>query len=183
MSVVKIKGPTIMLRSGAYFDLEDPENSEINIEDIAHALSNVCRYTGHCCEFYSVAQHSVLVSLIVPPEDAMAGLLHDAPEAYVGDVSKPLKILLPDYKLVERRVELAVFRRFGLPDDLPISVEKADRILLRTEQRDLMGADSHIWTYTDGEKPMEQVITPLQPRAARDLFLLRYEQLLLALNN
>jgi 5'-deoxynucleotidase YfbR-like HD superfamily hydrolase len=177
-STVKIlKGPTIMLQSGEYFDLEDPDSSVFDIEDIAHALSNICRYTGHCTDFYSVAQHSVLVSYAVPPEDALAGLLHDAPEAFVGDVSKPLKILLPDYKEVERRVELAVFRRFGLPDELPATVKHADRVLLRTEQRDLMNADAHTWLFTGGVYPLERRIVPLPPREAKAEFLERYREL------
>lgn len=178
MSVVKIlKGPTIMLRSGEFFDLEDPDSSKFDIFDIAHALSHICRYTGHCREFYSVAQHSVLVSHAVPPEDALFGLLHDAAEAFVGDVSKPLKVLLPDYKAVEERVEAAVFRRFSLAAKAPASVKVADRVLLRTEQRDLMDADSHEWSYTEGHSALPERITPMQPQAAREAFLARYWEL------
>lgn len=178
MSTVKIlKGPTIMTQSGNYFDLLDPESCVFDIHDIAHALSNICRYTGHCADFYSVAQHSVLVSYAVPPEDALAGLLHDAPEAFVGDVSKPLKILLPDYKEVERRVELAVFRRFGLPDELPATVKYADRVVLRTEQRDLMNADEHLWTFAQGALPLEKRIVAMPPREAKAAFLQRYNEL------
>lgn len=70
MTVNRIKGPTIKLISGGYFDLEDPESSEFGIKEIAHALAHICRYTGHCREFYSVAQHSVYVSHLVPEEFA-----------------------------------------------------------------------------------------------------------------
>lgn len=168
---------TILLRSGRYFDFDNPEASEFDINDIAHALSNLCRFTGHCREFYSVAQHSLWVSHIVPPEDALAGLLHDAAEAFLGDVAKPLKQLLPDYRALERRIETAVFARFGLPAQLPVSVKHADRVMLRTEQRDLMSADGHRWTSTADVEPLTTRLYPFPPVAARQAFLKRYDEL------
>lgn len=166
----------IMTASGQYFDFVSPWVSKFTVDDIAHALANLCRFNGHCREFYSVAQHSVLVSEIVPPGDAFAGLVHDTAEAFLGDVTKPLKRLLPDYQAVERRVEEVVFASFGLPARLPLSVKMADMILLSTEQRDLMPRQDK-WKCINGIKPMIKRIVPLPPKEAKALFLARFREL------
>lgn len=106
--------PEIMTFSGRRIDLLSLNQNVYNILDIAHALSNICRFTGHTRSFYSVAQHSVLVSLLVPPEDALAGLLHDAAEAFLGDVTSPLNQLLPNYQAIERRIGKAILAHFGI---------------------------------------------------------------------
>ena len=102
--------PVIVTRCG-YFDFTAPEGYAFEIDVIAQALSKLCRFAGHTSGFYSVAQHSVFVSMLLEaegPELAMMGLLHDAAEAFVGDVAAPLKMLLPEYKAVEQRVERAL---------------------------------------------------------------------------
>lgn len=172
--------PTIQTAAGEYFPLLAPRAEDINIGDIAHALSNLCRFTGHTREFYSVAQHSVLVSYAVPAEDALAALLHDASEAYLGDVSSPLKRLLPNYQEIETRVMEAVLTAFRLPTFIPDTVKVADRVLLATEKRDLMPPsddDETEWALIAGVPLLRETIEPLPPRAARVRFLDRFAQL------
>ena len=176
MGIRVIKGPTILLLSGEYFDFTEPESCAFQVSDIAHALGNICRFNGHTQPFYSVAEHSVICSHMVPPEDAMAALMHDAAEAFIGDVSSPLKSLLPDYKAVERRVEQAVWSRLGLPPTLPPSVKVADRRALAVEQRVCMGNGDE---WGNGEPSDEDcaLIRFLSPEDARAAFLDRYHDL------
>lgn len=171
--------PDILTASGLYFNFLEPAGDTVDIETIAHALSHICRYTGHVREFYSVAQHSVLVSYLVGPEHALAGLLHDAAEAFIGDMAAPLKRLLPDYKAVEKRVEAVVLAKFGLPPDLPIEVKRADLIALATEQRDLMPKHSDVWEWETlpGIRPMTMTIIPQRSGEARSWFMQRFAEL------
>lgn len=167
----------ILTVNGYYFDLLSPEHSQFGIAEIAHGLSNICRFAGQCRSFYSVAQHSVLVSEIVPQEHALAGLLHDAAEAFLGDVTRPLKRLLPAYRQIETRVEAAIFKRFGLPPDLPQCVKEADLVLLATEQRDLMPKHDDEWACLTNVVALPARIVPLGQFEAWQMFMRRYRSL------
>ena len=101
--------------SGKIIDLKNPSEDSIDIDDIANALSKICRFGGNTNQFYSVAQHSVLVSKLVDPEFAKEALLHDASEAYLGDVIKPLKVMLGTaYDSLEKNFETVIAHRFNL---------------------------------------------------------------------
>lgn len=167
--------PWIQTAGGKQFFLDRPRSEDVDIDDIAHALSRLCRFTGHVRRFYSVAQHSVLVSYVCDPADALVGLLHDATEAYIGDVSSPLKSLLPEYRVIEGRVWAAVAERFGLPAELPESVKHADAVLLATEKRDLLGPPPASWG--QWPDPLDVVIEPWSSDWARRDFLARFQEL------
>ncbi len=169
--------PEIHTLSGDKFRFDVINPASININDIATALSNICRYTGHVDTHYNVAQHSILVSRLVPPEYAMEALLHDATEAYCNDIASPLKALLPDYRLIERRIDLVIREKFGLPLVESPVVKKADIIMLVTEMRSF-----GMWDYIDERKriqypPADFTVTPEPPRQARVRFISRYIEL------
>ena len=133
--------------SGGIYYPASPHASEVRLIDIAHHLSMICRYTGACNHFYSVAEHSIHVSYCVPPEHALAGLLHDAAEAYVTDMGRPLKKapLMFGYRTYEQRNHCAIMERFGLPINLPDCVHYADNAVLLAERAALMYPTGRHW--------------------------------------
>lgn len=165
--------------TGVQYWPEDPRPEDIHLEDIAHALANQCRFGGHCREFMSVAQHSVLVSELCDPKDALWGLLHDASEAYLVDIPRPVKHArgMEGYRVIEGTFMRAVCERFGLPLEMPESVRHADEVLLATEARDLMPAESvRRWTLLYPAQP-DMEIKPWTPLHAKDVFLARFREL------
>lgn len=161
----------ILLRSGHPFDLQNPTPDMIRPVDIAYALARICRFTGHTREHYSVAQHSLHVAELVPPEHRLEALLHDAAEAYIGDMASPLKAMLPDYQKIEARIWSVICQRFCIDETLPECVKKADLIMLATERRDLMPFNGAQWDCLDGIEPLAKTIIPLTAMEARTAYL------------
>jgi hypothetical protein len=174
-------GDWIQTFSGIAFWPLDPRPDEIHIEDIAHALAMQCRFTGHVRRFYSVAEHSIHVSLLCDPSDALWGLLHDASEAYLADVARPVKRLpsMAEYKAAEKRLQSAIAGRFGLGANEPDSVQKADNVMLGIEARDLMAPLQpgwEKWLALIGSHGL--VLTqPWSPEEAEARFLARFQTL------
>ena len=123
--------------SGLKLDYASPEGFNFLIEDIAHGLSQTCRYGGQCQVPYNVAQHSVMVSKMVPHHLAISALLHDASEAYMCDIPKPLKVLLPGYSKIEERVEIALFKQYGLLWPMDPLIKAGDILACAIEQESI----------------------------------------------
>lgn len=152
-----------------------PRPDNIDIRDIAHSLSLQCRFNGHCQSFYSVADHSVRVAAVLPPPLQLAGLLHDAAEAYVGDLPRPVKQQLPTFADAEDSLLKAIFTHFGLPWPVPVEVWHADDKLLATELRDLMCPAPEPWTLD--ATPLPGPVIPLSPADAEAVFLRTFHEL------
>jgi hypothetical protein len=144
------RGSWMQTFTGRRFYPLDPHPSEIDPVDIAHALSLICRYGGHTRRFYSVAEHCVILSHAVAPEHALWALLHDASEAYVGDMVRPLKHHMPTYQAVEDRVIAAIAARFRLSltnglARIPSAVKDADNRILLDERAALLTPTEDSW--------------------------------------
>lgn len=172
----------IQTYTGRRVGLLDPDPADITIEDISYSLARLCRFGGHCRSFYSVAQHSVLVSTILEDrplrEDyndwdlLMQGLLHDASEAYVMDLPSPIKQLLPKYKEIELGIEEAIWIKFGLNARSHL-IKQADNIALATETKQLM-VNTMDWSIMRGITPDHRKIVPLSPVDAETDFVKQF---------
>jgi len=174
----KRKGDWAQLYSGKKFWPLDPKAEEIQIEDIAHALSLSTRFNGHCEKFYSIAQHSVLVSLIVKRDQALAGLLHDATEAYLGDIIRPFKKYLKQFQTIEKNVEKEIHKKFEIKNYDEKEIKKADTILLLTEARDLMKSRPDKWDNEEEYPRLNRKIIPWSPEKSERLFLKRFREII-----
>lgn len=144
---------TILLRSGRYFDLASPKATDIDLQDIAGALSKICRFGGHVPRFYSVAEHcchcyDAAIADGLGRDVARLALLHDAAEAFTGDIVKPLKMMLAEFSLIESSVESAVNDAFGLEWTVDSSreVKRIDKEMLIAERLSIFGNDGVEWT-------------------------------------
>jgi hypothetical protein len=170
------KGDWMQTVSGRMFWPLDPRADEVDIYDIAVGLSNECRYAGQIEDHYSVAQHSVYVSYEVPAEWALEGLLHDAPEAYLKDIHRPLKRHLKEYGPIEDAVWGAVAEKFDLARELPELITHADNAVLLAEKEQIVGESPAPWLIK-GEPARIQIVR-MTPREARERFLDRFNQLM-----
>ncbi len=152
-----------------------PDPDQVDLEDIAHGLAYQCRFNGQTRKFYSVAQHSVMVARLVPKRLRLAALMHDAAEAYMGDLVKPLKQLFPLFSSIESKVLSAIGQRYGITSFDDRAIKRADLIALATEKRDLMPSSSERWDSLRGIVPFPSRIEPLPPQEAKTEFLLAFE--------
>lgn len=181
-------GDWMQTYTGQQFWPLDPRPEDFEIRDIAHALANICRFGGHSRRFYSVAQHSVLVSQLCPPSFAVHGLLHDAAEAYLGDIIRPLKYqaAFEMYREAEARLEGVLWQWAQLEwsDLARRAVSRADNIALATEGRDIMSAPPAPWGFPGGILPHGDPVTdriePWDPERAEVEFMARGLELHLA---
>lgn len=187
--------PCIQLHSGRVFDFENPTADMVRISDIAYALSGLARFTGHARRGrdgfpYTVAQHSVVVSHLVPSKFALEGLLHDAHEVYVQDLNSPCKKMVPEYKAFENRIERVVRAKFGFGPEMHDLVKQGDLVALHYEVLQLMPDSRHdLWKwvrdyankipypvlFTDGG--IDEWLEPWPHNVAHGKFISRYREL------
>ena len=160
---------SVQVFSGRRLDLISPKPDGICIEDIAHSLSLQCRYNGHCKRFYGVADHSIRMVWALPDKFAPWALLHDSAEAYVSDMVRPLKRLLPGFRKIEDRILRVIAEKFELEWPMPEEIHTIDTRLLMSERRDLMGPKSMRWKIE--VEPLPGLIVPMSPEEAERIFL------------
>lgn len=166
----------IQTYTGRQFWPLDPAPEDVDIRDIAHALSQKCRYTGHSLVYYSVAQHCVLMSLAVPKEFAKWALLHDAGEAYLPDVARPIKKELAGFVDIENRVLTCIAEKFGLVPEMPEVIKEADIRMLATEKLYVMADVGLNWGLED-IRPYEFFLESWDCEKAEAEYLFRYNEL------
>jgi hypothetical protein len=166
--------------TGKKFHFLDPQPEEIDIIDIAHSLGMQCRYTGHARTFYSIAEHSIIVSDLCSPEAQLWGLLHDASEAYLTDVASPIKQFLGRYRDMEQNLMNAIATKYGLSIEMPEEVHTADRIVLLAEAEVLITSGAKDWMTFDADIEIPNIKFDFHtPKNAKYAFLDRFEDLMI----
>lgn len=168
-----ISGDWMQTFTGRAFYPLAPDAADIDPADIAHALSLLCRYGGHVRTFYGVAEHCVLMSYAVRQENALWALLHDATEAYMGDMIRPLKVVMPDYREAEARLMSAICTRFGLDPVCPAEVKAADTRILHDERAALMSTPPQPWAAIESVPPLGVHVEGWDPATAERMYLNR----------
>lgn len=161
----------IQTYTGKQFWPLNPKIEDINIFDIAHALSMNCRFNGHCKRFYSVAEHSVLVSLYCDNE--LDGLMHDASEAYLPDIARPIKNYFQDFKLTEKQLLKRIYKRYNIISNA--QTKEIDVRILLDEKNQIMSNSPDDWGIDN--KPLGVQIRCWLPTQAKDEFLKRFMEL------
>jgi hypothetical protein len=174
-----LRGDWMQTFTGRQFFPVAPHAEDIDPADVAHALGMICRYGGHTTRFYSVAEHCVLMSRAVSEENAAWALLHDATEAYVGDMVRPLKHQpqMAPYREIEDRLMTVIAQRFGLVGDtIPEEVHSVDTRILLDERATVLRPTGHQWS-TDGVEPLGVEIQGWSPSTAEAHYVLRLTEL------
>lgn len=159
---------SIRTYSGLYFNVVEPSIEMISIEDIAHSLAYQCRFGGHIPKFYSVAQHSIECSYEASKEKKLEALLHDASEAYLLDIPKPIKVNLPDYVKLEETVMGLISEKFGIGHPICEEVKEIDRRMLEYEWETIM---------LEKNKSTQHYVEFLSPQRAKNLFMKEFKKL------
>lgn len=178
----------IVTYTGKTFDFLNPKPEDVCIEDIAHSLANICRYTGHVRKFYSVAQHCVLAAKADSPSNPLQRLLHDADEAYIGDIVSPWKQLLGVHenkfisayipvRLFEQKIQKVIGLALGVDLTHSAEVKAVDNRMYFTEVRDLMVPSDEFRKWKDDLKPFKDKIVCWNSLDAEAVFLFTYRKL------
>lgn len=168
-------GDWMRTRSGGRFYPADIRASDIQIMDLASGVARECRYGGQISGWYSVAEHSILVASVLPMELRLQGLMHDAPEGLIRDMTRPNKMQLPDYRALEDRLWAAVAEKFGLPLELHPAVKQADNDVLLAERKVFYPNDYAKWDIRGTAADVE--IKQMSPWEAETAFLNLFHEL------
>ena len=179
-AVLGCVGSCIQTATGRMFDPLHPRAEDVDIRDIAAALSKLCRFTGHVSKFYSVASHCLNASYMVPKAFAAEALLHDASEAYLSDLARPIKLYFPEYKTLETAIERVIAERFNLQYPWPPIIKHIDNVLLRKEAEELMFPCVNNWHLSLPSGPIPGFDVPIvseHPEDAEIDFLERWGEI------